>query len=57
MRVQISSVSADDSSPWSLELDVTSDMRVAELKEVLTRHGVGLSDNSKVLVGGPMGSW
>ncbi|CAE7687045.1 dnc [Symbiodinium microadriaticum] len=50
MRVQISSVSADDSAPWSLELDVTSDMRVAELKEVLTtRHGVGLSDNSKVL--------
>lgn len=47
--MQISSVSADDSSPWSLELDVTSDMRVAELKEVLTRHGVGLSDNSKVL--------
>ena len=49
MRVQISSVS-DGSSPWSLELDVTSDMRVAELKQVLlSNHGVRMPPDAKVL--------
>ena len=49
MRVQISSVSLDDSTPWSMELEVTSDMRVAELKQLLARKGVGIGGDAKIL--------
>ncbi|CAJ1332516.1 unnamed protein product, partial [Effrenium voratum] len=51
MRVQISTVSEGNGhGTWSLELDVDTDMRVAELKVLLSgQHGLVLSRDTKVL--------